>query len=443
MRVIFDIPEEALQQLLGTIPIPRMSRVLHAIQTPPELDDLEAALRARLRSNEAARTIQAGSRIAIGVGSRGIDRLPLLVRTLVDELRSLGAEPFIVPAMGSHGGATPDGQAAVLQHLGISEQNVGAPIVSRMETIEVGRTEDDMPAYLDASASAADGICFLSRIKPHTAFRGEYESGAAKMIAIGLGKQTGAAMCHSLGYGNLSHAAQSAARIAIAKARILFGVVVLENAYDRIFKLEVIPAHKLIAEEPTLLIQAREAMPKIPFEKFDVLVIDEVGKNISGEGADPNITGRYSTRFAHGGPEVAVQVVLDVTADSVGNALGIGLADFITLRAASKLRLQNMYANAITAIVPRDAALPIILPSDRLAFAAGIGASAVRPHLARIVRIKNTLKLNDLWVSEALVDDTRANSALSIVTAPGALEFDSGGNLDDLAAVEDSPAASV
>jgi hypothetical protein len=374
--------------------------------------------------------IRRGERIAIGVGSRGIARLPEIVAALVAELQALGAAPFIVPAMGSHGGATAEGQREVLLHLGVTEERVGAPIYSSMETREVGRAEDGTPVRLDETALGADGIVFVGRVKPHTAFRGAYESGLAKMIAIGLAKQAGAAACHARGFSHMARMVPMLARIALANAPIRFGLAVLENAYDEPYRLLVVPADRIMAEEPALLEEAKRAMPHIPYPRLDVLVIDELGKNISGDGADPNITGRYATPDADGGPEITKIAVLDLTEATDGNANGLGMADFTTIRAARKMDLGRTYPNALTSTVARPVALPMVLPSDRLAFAAAVLTCNAVGREPRIMRIKNTLHLGEFWVSPGLLDQVVADPTQEIAAEPAPLPFDQEGNLD-------------
>ena len=279
---------------------------------------------------------------------------------------------------------------------------------------------------------AADGIVFVARVKPHTAFRGMYESGLAKMIAIGLGKQAGAAACHARGFGEMARMVPALAEVALARAPIRFGLAVLENAHDQPYKLFVVPANQIMEREPELLEEARLAMPHIPFSSLDVLVIDEIGKNISGDGADPNITGRYPTPFASGGPEVNKQVVLDLSDSSDGNANGVGTADFTTIRLAHKMDLGRTYPNALTSTVPGPVALPMVLPSDRLAFAAALLTCNAVDREPRLMRIKNTLQLDEFWVSTGLLGDVSQNPTLHIIEGPCPLQFDQEGNLVDV-----------
>ncbi|QBD83579.1 DUF2088 domain-containing protein [Ktedonosporobacter rubrisoli] len=428
------MPEGILHQLLDPVAIPEMARVRNVAPTAAPIEDIGAAVHEQmLRSNVGVR-FQPGQRVAIGVGSRGIGKLAEIVAALVSELRALGAEPFIFPAMGSHGGATAEGQREVLTHLGITPERVGAPIESQMETVEVGKAADGTSVRLDRLALAADGIVFVGRIKPHTAFRGTYESGLAKMIAIGLGKQEGAAACHARGFGEMARMVPLLAQVALAKAPIRFGLAVLENAHDQPYKLLVVPAEQIMEREPALLEEAKQAMPRIAFKHFDVLVIDEIGKNISGDGADPNITGRYPTPHASGGPEVNKQVVLDLCDASDGNANGIGTADFTTVRLAHKMDLGRTYPNALTSTVPRPVALPMVLPSDRLAIAAGLLTCHAVGREPRLVRIKNTLSLDEYWISRSLLAEAEQEATLSVISQPQPMAFDQAGNLQDLQA---------
>jgi hypothetical protein len=432
MRISFDIPEDILHTLLDEVVIPDMVTVRYHMQTPPPVGDMRAAVAEQVRQPAIRALIRPGDRIAIGVGSRGLGRLPEIVAALVAELRDLGAIPFVFPAMGSHGGATASGQRDVLTHLGVTETAVGAPIISDMATDQVGSTEDGIPVRLDRQALQADGIAFVGRVKPHTAFRGAYESGLAKMIAIGLGKQAGAAACHAAGFGDMARRVPALAAIALARSPIRFGLAVLENAHDLPYKLVAVPASSILDEEPALLTEAKGAMPRIPFAQLDVLVIDEIGKNISGDGADPNITGRYPTPFADGGPTVTKQVILDLTAETDGNANGLGTGDFTTLRAAQKMVMGQTYPNGLTSTVVGTVKLPMVLPSDRLAFAAALLTCNAVGRAPRLMRIANTLRLDQFTASASLLDDMRADSALEVVSQAQQPPFDNGGNLRDL-----------
>jgi hypothetical protein len=437
MRISLDVPEDILHTLLDPVELPLMARATYQIATHPPLEDVASVVATELRRAEIAALVRPGQRIAIGVGSRGIARLPEIVAALVAGLRAAGAEPFIIPAMGSHGGATADGQRDVLAHLGVMEERVGAPIHAQMETVTLGHAEDGTPVHLDRLAAQADGIVFVARVKPHTAFRGPYESGLAKMIAIGLGKQAGAAACHAAGFGQIARLIPALARRCIERSPIRFGLAVLENAHDQPYRILAVPASHILEDEPALLQEARQAMPRLPFDSFDVLVIDEIGKNISGDGADPNITGRYPTPDASGGPVVNKQVVLDLTDETGGNANGLGTADFTTVRVARKVILGRTYPNALTSTVPRPVALPMVLPTDRLAIAAAVLTCNAVGRAPRVVRIKNTLRLGDLWISAALLEDAQRDASITIEAAPAPFPFDGDGNLPELNELRD------
>ena len=431
-RVTLEIPDELLERMLGGVPVPRMARVRYEMRTAPAIRDIDTAVAEQVRRAEIASLVKPGERIAIGVGSRGVAKLAEMTTALVKELKHLGVDPFVVPAMGSHGGATAEGQRDVLTHLGVTEDRIGCPILSDMTTVEVGKTDDGISVKLDQNALAADGIVFVARVKPHTAFRGTYESGLAKMIAIGLGKQSGAAACHAAGFGDMARRVPALAKVALEKASIRFGLATLENAHDEPFKILAVPANRILSDEPALLVEAKEMMPQVPFDELDVLVIDQIGKNVSGDGADPNITGRYPTEFASGGPKVAKHVVLDLTDETDGNANGIGTAHFTTVRALRKMSLAQTYPNGLTSTVVGPVGIPMTLPNDRLALQAALLTCNAVGREPRVLRIASTLRLDEFVVSESLLDDVRRDARLSIVSGPEDPPFDAGGNLTDL-----------
>jgi hypothetical protein len=432
MQITLDIPECILHDLLDDVPVPRMACVRYAQPTPEPIGDIDGEVRRRLAEANLRGLISPGQQVAVAAGSRGIARLPEIVTAIVREIRAVGASPFVVPSMGSHGGATAEGQQEVLEHLGVTEATVGAPVHSQMETVAVGETAEGMPVHMDRLAHAADAIVLVGRIKPHTAFRGPYESGLAKMIAIGLGKQRGAAMTHARGFGEMHHMVPEMAEVALRNTPIRLGVAVLENAHDLPFKVVALPADRIMAEEPALLDEARAAMPRLPFDSIDVLVIDRIGKNISGDGADPNVTGRYPTPDASGGPCVGKQVVLDLTEASRGNANGIGTADFTTVRAVRKMSLADTYPNALTSTVPGPVKIPMVLPSDRLAIQAAILTCNAVGRAPRIVRIRDTLRLDEMWISEALMDEVTSGASTTVVRDLADISFEGEGNLADL-----------
>ncbi|WP_026785197.1 lactate racemase domain-containing protein [Pleomorphomonas koreensis] len=386
-------------------------------------------------------TIRPGMSVALTVGSRGLAALPELVRAIVSELKARGAVPFIVPAMGSHGGATADGQTRVLAHLGVTEASAGCPIRSSMETVEVGRLDNGMSVRIDKLAFEADGIVLFNRIKPHSAFRAANESGLVKMLSIGLGKQSGADNCHAWGFGHVGRFIVEMARVKLATCRVLFGIATIENAYDRLSQVVVLPTEGLIEREREYLAVAMANMPRLPLGPLaeplasgplDVLVVDYVGKEFSGSGMDPNINGRPSTRAISGGPSVSRIVVLDVTDKSEGNANGVARADVITQRLADRFDRESVYTNSLTSGVLIAAALPMAMPDDKTAIQAAVKTcESHTPDAITLIRIPNTLHLEYLYASEALLPSLASRPGIDILGEPQAMRFDDDGRLLD------------
>ncbi|MGE5247270.1 MAG: lactate racemase domain-containing protein [Verrucomicrobiota bacterium] len=416
-------------ELLDHIPIPRMVRARQSYDRPVVADP-EAEFLSRLRDSGVLSAVRKGMTIAIAVGSRGISNQPRVVRALVAELKTAGAQPFLFPAMGSHGGATAEGQKSMLEGLGFEERYIGAPIRATMETVEVGSAGPDLPALVDRFAYEADGIVLVNRIKPHVAFRGAYESGLAKMIAIGVGKQKGAEICHDLGFGRMAEHIPAIARTTLARTNILFAVGLLENAYHETARIEVLPAAEILEREPALQEEAKRLSPRLAFDRLDVLVMDEIGKDISGTGFDTNVAGRYHTPYITGGPQIARLVVLDLTDVSHGNGNGLGIVDFTTRRVFEKFRFDQTYPNSLTSTVPASVKIPMVLENDRHAFQAAIRTTnLVRKEEVRLVRIKNTIAMDEIEISENLVDEARRSPYLEVISGPFALPFDAHGNL--------------
>ncbi len=374
--------------------------------------------------------MKAGDRVAITAGSRGITGLPLVLKTIASEIRKAGGEPFLFPAMGSHGGATAEGQRDMLAGMGITEETVGAPIRASMETVEIGVSSNGFPVHLDRFAAEADGIVVVNRIKPHVAFRGPCESGLMKMIVIGMGKQKGADTCHELGFGTMAENLQTMGRVTLAKAKVLCGVALLENAYHETARVEVLPGDEIPVREPALLEEAWRLYPRLYFDRLDVLIIDEIGKDISGTGFDTNVVGRYHTPYVSGGPTITRIACLDITARSHGNANGLGILDFTTRRAFDKFDFDNTYPNSLTSTVPTSVKIPMVLKSDRQAIQAAIKTcNILKKAEVRLARIRNTVALDEIAVSENLLAEVRANARLAVAGEPFALGFDANGNL--------------
>jgi len=342
--------------------------------------------------------------------------------------KARGAQPFGIPAMGSHGGATAHGQLAVLESLGITEESIGCPIHATMDTVQIGSTEEGEPVYLDRYAAQADGIIVINRIKPHTSFHGPYESGLMKMMAIGLGKQKGAQTCHADGFPRMHHKVPLFGKAVLRSAPVLFGLGILENAFDHTAQLHALTPEEIVTQEPQLLRQAAALMPSLGFEDCDVLVVDEIGKNISGCGMDPNISGVFATPGVTGGIRAQRRCILSLTPETHGNGYGMGAADAVTRRLFDQLDLEQIYPNSITTTSLAFSKIPLIMPNDRAAIALCIRTcNGIDKTAPRIIRIRNTLALDELEISEACIPDLRDN--MQILTAPYTLPFDPEGNL--------------
>lgn len=403
--------------------IPKMVSVRQEL--PRErLEDVAEAVRLALQRGGMGERVRSGQRIAITAGSRGIADIQLVIATIVGELRGLGAEPFVVPAMGSHGGATIEGQRGVLAEYGITEREVGAPVLASMETVVVGQLDDGTPVHLDKHAHDADGIVVVGRVKPHTGFRGDIESGLCKMTAIGLGKQRGAQTVHARG---LRDTIPEVARVTLARANVVLGVALVENAYHQLHTVEPARPDQFHDTDRRLLVVANGLLPRVPFDELDVLVVDELGKNISGSGMDYNVVGMWRRIGGEKRPFYKRVVVLDITPESEGNGLGIGIADFTTRRLFEKLDLGKGYMNALTANAPETVKIPLILASDREAIEVALHSANARE--PRVVWIKNTLALEKLLVSEALLPEVATVPTLSVDGEPRSLAFDPEGNL--------------
>jgi hypothetical protein len=416
---------EEIEEVLRGVGLPRFALVERSVDSPAALTDVRGAVREALGGVE----IPSGS-VAVGVGSRGVGGIAEVVGALVGALKENGAEPFVVPAMGSHGASTAEGQAEVLRHLGVDEEAVGCPIRATMETVKVGETPSGVAVYMDRNAYEADGVIVVNRIKPHTAFRGTVESGPTKMLAIGLGKQRGAHSVHSAGWDAIHETIPQAARVAVGTGRVAFGLAVLENADEEPYRVAAIPAGGLEEAEAPLLEEAKKNLLRLPFDEMDVLVVDEIGKNISGDGADPNVTGRYATTAASGGPKIERVVFLGLTEETGGNANGLGAADVVTERLASAMDRPSTYMNALTSTTPAPVKTPMVMPTDRMALAAALTMCAgVSPTGARIVRVRNTLKLRRMWVSEAMLPTVEKDENLRVVEGPRPMDFGEDGSL--------------
>ncbi|MDQ7848709.1 MAG: lactate racemase domain-containing protein [Armatimonadota bacterium] len=394
----------------------------------PRLADVAEAVREGLRPLMAALR---GRRIAVTAGSRGIRDIVPALQGAVQAIRDAGAEPVVLAAMGSHGGGTAEGQLRVLTHLGITAQALGAPVISSMEVVELGRTPGGYTVYLDRRAAECHGVIVLNRIKPHTAFIDRFGSGLLKMLAIGLGKAPGAAQAHRQGAAGIARCIEEVAGALLESGRVVAGVAMLENAYDETAAVEVLPPAEIPRREPLLYRQAQEWMPRLPVEEADVLVVREMGKNYSGTGMDPNIIGRWRHPTIPDPPSPRFHriVALRLSPASAGNAQGVGLADVVTAQLAEAIDFAATYLNAITSTFLERVFLPLVAPSDRTAIQAALGSLDLpRPEKARLVLIPNTLHLERLWVSESLTPALAGRPGVTI-GPPRSWKFTAEGDL--------------
>ena len=380
--------------------------------------------------------IKSGDTVAVTAGSRGVANIALIIKSVVQELQRRGAHPYVIPAMGSHGGATGEGQRAVLEYYGITESSMGVPIKATMETTLVGETRQGIPVFVDNNALLADHIAVVNRIKPHTDFDGDIESGLTKMMAIGLGKHTGAMHYHraNIKYGYYSVITNVAA-VVKQKCKILFGLGVVENAYEQTALIEGILPAEIETREKRLLQIAKSSLARIPFDQGDVLVVDEMGKNISGAGMDTNVIGRTVSQRERSPlkPSFTRIFVRDLSQETHGNAVGVGLADLVTRRLVEKIDYKPTYINAITSTNVEAARIPVTFDTDREALETAILTSgASNAQACRMVWVKNTLKLDQFIASEALLGEIESKENLKILEDLGELSFTEHGNLTNL-----------
>jgi hypothetical protein len=402
------------------------------------IEDVEAAVRAAFEANaDDAAAIRPGQRVCVAVGSRGIDRIAEVTAATVRIVRERGADPFVVPAMGSHGGATPEGQLEVLASLGITEDSIGAPIKSSMETVQIGTVAGRIPVFIDRHAhDDADLIIPINRVKPHTDFTGPVESGLLKMIAIGLGKQRGADTFHSEGFATFAELIPAVAEHVVGRMPIPFGIALVENGYARLRQVELVSADRMYAREQELRDEADAHLARLPIVELDVLVIDRIGKDISGLGMDSNVVGRYYTGPTGRPPLVQRIVVRDLTDETEGNAVGIGMADVVVRRAVDRMDAMKTFINCITAKTPEGARIALTVDTDREAVDVAIACCLrVDATTARIARILDTKHLEWCYASEPLLDELSRTGSCEIVGDVRPMAFDANGSLlDDLPA---------
>jgi hypothetical protein len=411
---------------------PKIFKIRQKIDTP-RVENIESKVNELLDQFGLSKKVKRGERIGLTAGSRGIKDKPKILKAIIDRLRNLGASPFVVPCMGSHGGATAQGQVEVLESLGITEKSVGAPILSSIEVEEIGHTRFGTPVLIDKNLVKADKIIVVNRIKPHTDFEGEIESGLIKMMVIGMGKPKGALMVHRL---TIKHGFPAVlaevGSILLNKLPIFFGVGIVENQYDETAIIDLLKPEEIVEEEKALLKKAKELIPFLPFNQMDILIVDEMGKNISGAGMDTNVIGRnlFIGGTKSNRPKITRIFVRDLTEESHGNATGIGMADYTTKRLVDKIDYASTRINCMTGMAPENGRVPIFFEKDREGLSVGHYNSGVfDPQDLRILWIKNTLQIEYLFASEAFLKEATSNPRLEILSEPFEFPFDQNGDL--------------
>jgi len=415
------------------IALPEVFQV-RQIAPQPKVEDVPAEVRRQWLNSKVAKRIKPGDRIAVGCGSRGIRHIGLIVKTTVQALQELGAKPFVVAAMGSHGGADSKGQRELLASYQIDEKHLGVPVKTDMDSQQIGINSWGDPVWWDRNALAADGVVTVSRIKPHTDYRGLYESGIVKMCVIGFGKREGASQHHRWGWKGLKEMMVESMKVILEKTPFLGGLGILENANEETAELRVVDRDELLEVEPQLLARSRDLMGKIPFDELDVLVIGEIGKNYSGAGIDPNVVGRLLIEAAPeletNKPKITRMCCLDLSPESHGNGTGVGIADLTTDRLLGSIDPIPFRMNNLTARFLWRSKLPFSFPTDREVIEQSVD-TCWQPIAERLklAVIANTLEVSELWVSKALADVARGNPKLSVDTVGKSLPFDTSGNL--------------
>ena len=419
-----------INEILDNIKLPQIMKVSQTFDNT-KLDDVEGDLNQKLIYKNIKDKIKPGMKIAITGGSRGISSYKELMKTIVSFVKKCGATPFIIPSMGSHGGGTSEGQENMLKKLGITKESVGCEIISSMDVVEVGRTSKDLPVYIDKNAANADGIILLNRVKLHTSFRGKYESGLIKMMAIGLAKRKGADMTHFLRYENMAENLVEVGKIALNNLNIICGVASIENGYNEVADLFVLHKDEILQEEPKILEKSKRLMPRIYLDDIDVLIVNEIGKNISGTGVDTNIVGRFHTNAASGGPNTVKLGFLDISEKSGGNGNGMGLADFVSKKFFRKIDFESTYINAITSTEPNSVKLPLVLDNDKYVFQGCVKLCGVKNiQDIKLVIINNTKELDEIYMSKSAFENTVDKSKVKKESELFDIPFDEEGNLD-------------
>ncbi len=422
---------QVVSDLIKNIPLPKMIQIKQIYDNSEiSVADIPAIIRTQLCRDDLLKKLKPGMKVAITCGSRGIHNYLLITKTVVNLIKETGAFPFIVGAMGSHGGATEDGQRQILSDFGITEEAVGCPIKCQMDTVRIGHCDEfGTDVRIDKNAAEADAIFLLNRIKVHTSFRGPYESGLMKMMSIGLGKQPGAEIIHAIKPELMHRIVEEHGKIILQNAPVIGGLAIIENAYDKTYKIVGLTPEEILTEEPKLLLEAKSLFAALPFNKTDILIVDKIGKNISGDGMDPNITGRFATSLS-GGINASTIVVLDLTYETHGNAQGIGMADVTTRRLEGKIKREITYPTAVTNKFLCLDKLPMVMDNDKEAIQLAI-KSIYKDNSDEIsiIRIPDTAHLEYVEISECLLNEARNNFKIKVLSKPYDWKFNVDGNL--------------
>ncbi|MGI6226248.1 MAG: lactate racemase domain-containing protein [Peptococcales bacterium] len=428
---------KGLVQDWNKVELPKMVRVKQKF-TGTVVEDIRGELRNQFDTLKLAERLKPGAKIAVAVGSRGIHAIDKITKEVIDLLKDNNFDPFIIPAMGSHGGATAEGQKELLAGYGITEETMGVSIQSSLDVVEVASVKvpqvpEEFPVYVDKIGFNSDGIVVINRVKPHTLFRNDVESGLMKMLTIGLGKHQGATKAHLGGFDIFNEIIPAVGKKILENAPIYFGVGIVENAFEETSEIRVVPREDFVEADRALLIKARELMGRIQIPELDCLIVKEIGKEYSGDGMDPNVTGRYLNPQIK--PDIKIQkiVVLDLSAKTEGNACGVGMADVITKRLFDKINFKKTYINVYTSTALHGGRIPMIIDTDEEALQVAL-TSCVRisSGIYKIAYIPNTLCLEELWVSEALAEELKDSPNFEIMGDPEAIEFDTEGNIINL-----------
>ncbi len=418
-----------ITHLVEQMKIPRFVRVKQYFpHNELSEEDIISLISENFAKPEFKDKIKPGQRICITSGSRGVSNIVVITREIVKQVKALGAEPFIIPAMGSHGGATAEGQRGILTGYGITEETMGCPIISSMETVKIGHADEiDVDVQIDKNAYEADGIIVVNRIKAHTGFKGKYESGLMKMMTVGLGKQAGAYVAHSAGDDAMPERLFSIGSEIIRKANIIMGVGLMENAFDKTYKIAFLQPEEIPEKEPELLNEAKAAMGKIFLDACDVLILEKIGKNYSGGGMDPNVVGRSRLPI---GIKSERMGIFELSEESHGNATGMGRADVGTMKFFHQISFDDTYPNAVTDHDSSVYKIPLIAENEKeciqTSMAICLNMDVNNP---RIIILKNSLEIEDMLISEALIPEAKTREQLTITSEPFELEFNSEGNL--------------